>query len=330
MLERVGRGLAWCGQQQMSATSRIAAVLVSVLALAAGAGTNEPAAVSTPLEQGWAAYRLNEFDRCVRFFEQAVDESPTNSEVQYQARYGLATTWNLRRPGEDREKARGIFEGILAGTPSDDLRAWTKLALVRMKHLVPVGEEPDMAAVLLGYQEIIDQHRGHLAAKESFIYKMSIFIATLREPETRYALACLSHYVSQPGQKEFVQPAWSLMAVGYTTLKDQPNRLLAEIRSLETTEIDPTNPYNEFAWAYWNIATLAEFECGDFATARAYYTRLLKEYPTDIKGYATKQALKRLDDVETKLRAEIRAQTPAAPVVPAKPVRAQRPAGRTS
>lgn len=314
----------------MSASSRIAAVLVVALALVAGAETNESTTASTPLEQGWAAYRLSEFDRSIGFFEQAAAASPTNSEAQYQARYGLATTWCLRRPGEDRERARAIFEGILAGTPSDDLKAWVRLALARMRHLVPVGEEPDMAAVRMAYQDLIDQHPGHVAAKEAFIYKMSTLIATLKEPETRYAVACLSRYVSQPGQKEFVQPAWSLMAVGYTTLKDPQNRLLAEIRSLQTTEIDPTNPYNEFGWAYWNIATIAEFECGDFATARAYYNKLLKDYPTDIKVYATKQALKRLDEVEAKLRAEIRAQAPAAPAAPAKPARTTRSAGRAS
>ena len=312
----------------MSAFVRIGLLLAALLA---GAARAQPPAPPTPEEQGWDAYRLSEFERAVAFFEQAVAQSGTNSEAQYQARYGLATTWNLRRPGEDRAKALAIFEDILAGTPSDDLRAWVELALARMKHLVPVGEEPDMAAVRKAYQEVIDRHPGHLAAKEAFIYKMSTFIASLQEAETRYAVACLSRYVSQPGQKAFLQPAWSLMSVGYTTLKDPQNRLIAEIRSLQTTEIDPSNPYNEFAWAYWNIATLAEFECGDFATARLYYRKLLADYPTDQRVYPTKQALKRLDDVEAKLRAELQAETPARPVAaPAKPARAARSAGRAS
>lgn len=291
--------------------------IIFVLLVAAGCAKREQVAVVATAEEalakGWENYRLSEFDRASRFFEQAINGAATNSETQLQARFALATTWNLRRPGEDRVRAEAMYREILSASPSRDLAAWTSLALARMKHLVPVGEEPKMGEVRAAYQKIVDDFPGHLAAKEAFIYKMATFIATLEAQQTRYAVACLAKYVSNPANKEFLQPAWSLMAVGHQTLREPEQRLAAEIRALQTMEIDPSNPNNELGWAYWNIATIAEFDCGNFAVARAYYNKLLKEYPTDIKVYGTKQALKRMDEVEARLRAEMPKPSPQNP-----------------
>ena len=44
---------------------------------------------------------------------------------------------------------------------------------------------------------------------------------------------------------------------------------------------------------------------GDFDTARKYYRKLIEEYPTDIRMYGAKQALKRMDEVEGKIRGEM-------------------------
>lgn len=279
----------------------------------------EPAAA---IAAGWDSYRLSEFDRAITFFEQA--SAAADPVLRGQALYGLATTLNLRtpEPQQDKKRAAELYANTIADQPSSELAVWCRLALARMNHLVPVGQEPNIGVVRKSYQEIIDAHPGHLAAKEAFIYKMATFIASLKEPETRYALACLSRFVSQPGQKEFLQPAWSLMAVGYTTLKMPEQRMVAEIRSLQCTEIDPSNPFNEFGWAFWNIATIAEFEVGDFTVARAYYQRLLRDYPHDIKVFATRQALKRMDELEAKLRAELPKTTP--PTAPPTPTRRPR------
>ena len=98
--------------------------------------------------------------------------------------------------------------------------------------------------------------------------------------------------------------------MAYTTLGDQEKRLEAEINSFETTEVDPSDPFIEFAWAYWNLATIAEFEVGDFDLARHYYNLLLEKYPTDIRVYGCKQALRRMAALEASIRAEEEAPQP--------------------
>jgi hypothetical protein len=72
---------------------------------------------------------------------------------------------------------------------------------------------------------------------------------------------------------------------------------------METRERDPTNPRTDFSSAYWAIATRAEFREGDFEVARRYYGKLMAEYPTDMRAFGAGLALKRMDEVEARLRA---------------------------
>ena len=278
-----------------------AGVLACALALSACAPKKVASGQENSIAAAWTDYSLAEFDLAIDKFNAALSSSSPGSDIHLQALYGLATTWNLRRPGEDLDKARGFYAQVLSESPRHDMAAWSLLALARTKHLVPVGEDPDYEEVRKAYQEVIDRFPGHLAAEEAFIYLQATLISTLKEKETRQALAAFEKYVQDPSKK-FIGPAYSLMAVSYQTLNMPEERLRAEEQSLETTEVDPTNPFTEFAWQYWNLATIAEFEVGDFDTARKYYRKLIEEYPTDIRLYGAKQALKRMDEVEAKIR----------------------------
>lgn len=260
------------------------------------------------LDHAWQNFRLAEYDLADKEFATVLAHATKGSDEYLRAVFGLANVWNLRRPGEDIEKARTLYQQIITEAPEHDLAPWCELALVRLQHVVPVGKDPDYNAVRQGYRDIIRKHPQHLAAKESTIYLNATLVATLDETLTRQAVSNLTAFIAS-GTKEFVAPAYSLLAVSYTTLKNPEMRLASEIKAFENVEIDPANPFNEFAWAYWNIATIAEFEVGDFALARQYYQRLIKEYPVDIRTYPALQALARMDSVEQALR-EGRPYTP--------------------
>jgi tetratricopeptide (TPR) repeat protein len=255
------------------------------------------------ISEGWTAYRLSEFQSALLAFESAMQKAERGSDEWAMATYGLATTWDLRRPGEDPERATELYKEILAAAPNGPMAPWTDLALARQQHLVPVGQEPDYDAVNAAYQHILEKYPGHLAAKEAFLYLQSIQLAKLEPNSSRVAEKKLLEFIDN-GKPEFVGPAWSLLAVADTTLKEPEKRLQSEEKAFETTEVDPADPYVEFAWAYWNLATIAEFEVGDFAAARKYYNLLLEKYPTDIRVYGCKQALARMDELEAKIRAE--------------------------
>ena len=255
------------------------------------------------IRDGWTAYRLSEFKNALLSFETARARAERGSDEWAMATYGLATTWDLQRPGEDPQLATQLYQEILAAAPDGPMIPWTELALARQQHLVPVGQEPDYAAVNAAYRHIMEKFPGHLAAKEAFLYLQSIQLAKL-DPQTSLAAEKKLREFAAREKKEFLSPAWSLLAVAYQTLGDQEKRLEAEKNSFETTEVDPSDPFLEFAWAYWNLATIAEFEVGDFDLARRYYSLLLETYPTDIRVYGCKQALARMDALEAKIRAE--------------------------
>jgi tetratricopeptide (TPR) repeat protein len=288
-------------------TTQFARVLLAgLLALglaACGKKTDHAGDVATLIGDGWTAYRLSEYSNAILAFEAARAAAEKGSADWAMATYGLATVWDLRRPGEDSKQATQLYQEILAAAPESPMIPWTELALARQQHLVPVGQEPDYAAVNQAYRHILDQFPGHLAAKEAFLYLQSIQLAQLEPKSTRAAVAQLEDFVARE-KKEFLSPAWSLLAVGYHTLGDQEKRLRAEKNSFETTEVDPSDPYIEFAWAYWNLGTIAEFEVGDFDLARKYYQLLIDTYPKDIRVYGCKQALARMDALEAQIRAE--------------------------
>lgn len=264
---------------------------------------NQTGDAASLIGEGWTAYRLSEFQNAALFFESARQQAERGSDAWAMATYGLATTWDLRRPGEDPARATDLYKEILANAPSSPMIPWTELALARQQHLVPVGQEPDYAAVNAAYQHIIEKYPDHLAAKEAFLYLQSIQLAKLDPKTSRVAEKKLLSFIDS-GKNEFASPAWSLLTVAYVTLNEQEKRLQAELKSLELTEVDPSDPYIEFGGRYWNIATIAEFEVGDFDLARKYYNLLLEKYPTDRLGYGCKQALRRMDDLEAKIRAE--------------------------
>lgn len=268
-----------------------------------GCGRKSGAAAdpSAALAEGWQNFRLSEYDLAKQDFSAALAGAEKGSDEYLQATFGLANVWNLRRPGEDPARAKKLYEQIIKEAPDHDLAAWSTLALVRMQHVVPVGQDPDYAAVQAGYQALIKRYPEHLAAKEAAIYQNAILIATLETNQLWQAASNLTAYI-ESGAKEFRAPAWSLLAVSYQSLGLQHERLNAEIESFKNVEIDPANPFNEYAWAYWNIATIAEFEVGNFDLARQYYKQLIKEYPADIRVFPSKEALARMDRVEEELR----------------------------
>ncbi|HYG77613.1 MAG TPA: tetratricopeptide repeat protein [Planctomycetota bacterium] len=286
-----------------------------LLALFFVSGCGKQTLVETPsaqIEAGWDAYRLGEYKRAIECFE-AASRSGAGTDAEAHALYGLASTWNLRRPGNDPIKAAAIYEKIIASakTPAaKDVAAWSSLALARMKHLVGVDEQPDYPAVREAYQACIDQFPGHPAADEAFIHQQSTYLAALAPQDAQVAAERLEKFVAERSDSPLLSAAWLLLAEARQILCQPEASLAARIRSLETLEEDETNPTDK-ALTYWKIATVAEFDAGDFATARKYYNLLISEYDNDIRLFASRAALKRMDELEATLIAERAERTEA-------------------
>ncbi len=259
--------------------------------------TNPPA---TLIREGWRQYEFGEYQQAARAFESARQATAETDPAHRQALYGLATTWNLRTPlaEQDQPLARSLYQRVIELAPNSDLAAWSLLGLARMEHLVPVGQEPDYDRVRAAYRAVVERFPDHLAGDEAFIYLQATYVATLNRQDAREAAAALAAFIRAKPDSGFVSAAHGLLAACHETLQQQEKRLAAAVRSFETAELDPTNPRQENSYAYWSIATIAEFEVGDFETAREFYRRLMDEYPRDPRRFGAEQALERMAQQE--------------------------------
>jgi len=252
----------------------------------------------------WDNYRSGDFATAVRGFERARAQSAQGSDDNLMALYGLGTTWDLRRPEEDRGLAETYYRKVAELGPKSDLAAWSLFAIARMKHLPPIGQEPDYAAVRAAYQEVIDRYPDHPAAEEAFLYLQTTWLATFSKKDAQTAKEALENYLRMHPQTKYRSSIYGLIGSACATLGQAAERTALSIKALESIEIDPTNPKRDKSGVYWSIATDAEFNAGDFDTARAYYNKLIQEYPIDQRVFPAQLALARMNAMEAKIRAE--------------------------
>ncbi len=283
-----------------------AVAAVVLLGLAGGCarrtGVEEPGAL---LEEGWRQYRLGEYGLAVDAFDRLLAEIPAGSPLRAQALYGLATVWSLRMPvgSQDKERARALFAQVAGEEADGTLAPWALLAEARLLHVVPVGQEPDYAAVREAYTRVAERYPDHPAGHEALVHRAATRVATVDAGQAREAERSLLAFVAAYPRSGMVSAAYSVLAAAYQVMNRPGDRLLAMERALETVVVDPAAPGRENSGDYWSIATLAEFEVGDFDAARRYYRKLLEEYPHDIRAFGAEQALARMDAFEERVRA---------------------------
>jgi len=261
---------------------------------------------ATLLKQGWHSYQLGEFKKAIDSFQVALEITPTTDPLTPDILYGLATTWNLRRPGQDPDLAADYYNQISEKYPDSELAGWALLAIARIQHLVPVGKDPDYEQVRKAYQDVIQNYPNHQAADEAFLYLQASRVQELKEVSALQVIEDVTTFIETTPNSKFISPCYSILSTCYEVLDQPEKRLQAELAAYETAEIDPTNPFQDNSWRYWMLATLAEFGIGDFETARTYYQKLLDDYPQDIRKYAAKQALIRMDNIEEQIRQELK------------------------
>lgn len=258
------------------------------------------------LSDAWQNFQLTEYNKSVKLFEQITEMTDKNDPDHLKALYGLGNVWWLRQEGKDNELASEYFNQIIKIAPESDMACWSQLALARMLHLVPVGSEVDYEKVRDAYRGVVESNPGHPASEEAFLYLQATYIINSDANEAKIALANTKEYLKKHPGAKFKSSLYSIMANCYGILKDYDKQLAAMIKAYKTTEIDPESPGTNFDNTYWGIANVAEFRAGRLDIARKFYRKLIEEYPTDMRVYTAELAIKRIDNLEKKLLAEIR------------------------
>ena len=253
------------------------ALVPAILAVAGG---------SDWLQSGWESFQLSEYNRAVQMFERA-GENPA-------ALYGLATAWALRRPGEDVAKAMVLYRRVVELAPNSDTAAWSLFALARLQHNTATEQTaPDWDAVRHAYQDVIDRFPKHAAGEEAFLFQQMTWLAIPNPTTAQPAVAALENFVATHPQSPYRSAAWRLIAHGYLILGNAPKQLTAWQQRLATLEPAARHAM-DLVGAYYRIANLAEFECGDFSVAQEFYQHLIQEFPNDQRVFIARQELQRM------------------------------------
>jgi tetratricopeptide (TPR) repeat protein len=282
------------------------AVAVTTLAFCAGcgAGRDSGGSAGERLARGWDLYRLGEFSLALKDFEAVAQGAEPGSSNHLAALYAQATTWSLRRPDEDKGRAERLYREVIALAPTNDLAAWSWLALARMKAAPVGGEIPPLPPQVEAYQEVIDRFPSHLAAEEAFFHQQAARLEQPDESRTREVLAALETFLGTHPQSPWRSTAYGLVGHCCAVLGLKDRRLDAAFEAFRSAEVNPATPPSarDMSTFYWQVATLAEFETGDFAMAREYYRKFIAEYPREQRVFVAKQELKRMDELEAQIR----------------------------
>ncbi|NCD33952.1 MAG: tetratricopeptide repeat protein [Spartobacteria bacterium] len=279
-----------------------------VLAFLCVFGCVEETSLVEPKElmaRGWASYRLGDYDQAQVYFDDAYGLGESNKSARAESAYALGMLWSLRRPGDDADLARTYFQDVTGHGGTTEFAPWSALALVRLDHLAAPGDEPDYPLLLSEYESVIERDAGHPAAQEAALYKASILVAQMTDNTARQALEEMNAFVRLNPESRYISAAYAIKAACCEQLNLPVERLAAEEAALQHLPKEEGNPFYDSSSKYWKLAVVAEFEAGDFDTARMYYQRIIEEYPQDIRVFGAQQAIDRMNQLEDSLLYDI-------------------------
>ena len=272
-----------------------------IIAATACGPTRSDRPYKKPVADGWEHFRLGEFDLASRDFQQAAAAPATEAA----GLFGLAQTWHLRQPNPDPAQAAALYQQVMARAPHSEYAAWSALALAWLQAVPPGQPLPEIATVAAGFQEALNRFPDHPAGHEAFLALQALQLQGNTPDRWREVLAALDGFLQAHPTTLYASAIQTLRAHCYRML-DEPAHELAVVRQAwQLEQADPLGPQPNPVGTYWRIATISEFDLGDFATAREYYRRLIAEYPAEQRVFLAKQELQRMDEIEARIRQEL-------------------------
>lgn len=276
-----------------------------ILALVVVSGCGKPSGPvqSEAIPEAWEKYRMAEFDRAIRMFN-TIRFSADSEDLRVQALYGEACCWNHRRDKRDPAKAQLLYQQILEEAPKHELAPWSALDLVRVRASGPLETRPGPGLVAEEYLSVSRKYPKSPAGDEAFLHGQTVRLPEADETETGKILEEVRSYIDTHSQSPFLSPLYRLAAQCCEQLGRQRERLEYLIRASETRETVKGLELIDRTTDYWQIAYVAQFELGDFALARTYYSRLIEEYPQDVRVFAARKSLAAMTAMEEDIRRE--------------------------
>lgn len=277
-------------------------LLLILMVIATACGPLRSSHLSTnSVATGWEYFRLGEFDFAARAFSQAAAVPAT----EVAGLFGLAQTWHLRRPNPDPEQAAAFYRQVVALAPHSDYAAWSWLALAWLQAVPPGAEAPALATVAPSFQKASQRFPDHPAGQEAFLSLQVLQLQINTPASWREVLTALDGFLQAHPATPYASAVQTLRAHCFRMLHEPANEIAAERLAWQLENDDPLSPKHNPVATYWRIATIAEFDLGDFVTAREFYRRLIAEYPAEQRVFLAKKELQHMDEIEAGIRQEL-------------------------
>ena len=308
----------------MGTARRVIGTALALLMLAAAGSTSGCARAASStlgpqelLERAWREFRLEDFDLAQRDFDLALAklnaqkpstpaEEESNKKLRANATYGLGLVASLGHHGENPARTTRLLQEVIGLSPHSDMAAWAALALAREQYLpVTSDAREDVTKIKANYAQVMADYPGTPAADEAFVYMQALSIQSLAPGQIREAIKAIEGFLAAHPQPRYLASLCTLEARGYRVLNEQGKALEMLIKAAKNKEIDPTNPQQDNAMDYYAIGLAAQYDVGDFATAREYYGKFLKDYPKDQKAFTVQVHLQRMAETEQRIAAEL-------------------------
>ncbi len=265
------------------------------LALSVGCDDNKTPTIAADDAGAWRSFRFQDFSAARVAFSGGT--RPLDA-------YGLAMLESIGT-GKDFEASRAKLRKLIGDAPTDPLAAWAALGLVRLDHVPPRSDAAiDPEKLKADYFKVIADYPATAAADEAMLFRGSLLAQGKTPADLQRALAEIDAYMQARPGNGYMSAMHSLRASIFQGLKMPREQLDAAIAAVKTKQLDPTNPMFNNAWDYFSIGVLAQFDAGDFATARTYYQKMIDEYPNEQRVFLARQLMHEMDELEARLRSK--------------------------
>ena len=262
------------------------------------------------LESAWMYFTTTDYTQAVDHFKAAMNQSAKADSAYIEALYGWATTLELQRPNQDPAGAEQRYREVMRFAPKSDLASWCALSIARLKTQNTPDLEPDRAAGIAAYQEVIDGYPGCLAAEEALMRQQTLLVTAIDRESSKKVVATMQAFIETHPNSLFVGTAWQIIAGAALTLDQAALARDAYIHCYELSVAKVKGASVDEASTLYSIALLSEFQVGDTATARKYYEQIIRDFPRDWRVFSSRDALKRLDRIESGIIPSVQDITP--------------------
>lgn len=276
------------------------------------------------LKLGWQQLSSAEYDSAEEAFQHASAHAAAGSRDFLMARFGLANTFQNRKPVHDYDAATAVYKEIVVADKGGEVGSWSALAIVRMQHLrlyevghrasgdadstLPADSELDV--IRKAYETVAADFPGTDAADEANMFAGASYIEEVSPESIDRGIAYLRTWLQSHPNSRYVGHAWGLISSGYEIEAPKKPELWSAMLDALLEQVKLKNPEKVNVSAdYYRVARVAEIHAHRPDVAKEYYWKLKKKYPTDARIFYCNRALKQLgesvpDDPDTLAKAK--------------------------